>query len=44
MTALQIVDIMRDFGNVRINKIKTNGFWCNFIELAEEGEDLDSVI
>ena len=43
MTAIQVMEIMRDFGNIRINRIAANGFWCNFIELAE-GEVVDDLI
>ena len=27
---------MREYGNVRISKASATGFWCNFVDLADD--------
>ena len=36
MGTLEVVEVMREYGNVRISKIRANGFWCIFVDLAQD--------
>lgn len=34
-STFDVITMMREFGNVKVSKIKPNGFWCAFADLAE---------
>lgn len=31
-----LIDWLKDFGNVKVNKVRPMGFWCQFIDIADD--------
>jgi len=36
MSTFDVIDLMREFGNVRVSKISPDGFWCQFVDIAAD--------
>ena len=34
VSLLEVITIMREFGNVRVSKIEPDCFWCQFVDIA----------
>ena len=36
VSLLEVINIMREFGNVRISKVEPDCFWCQFVDIASD--------